>query len=155
MRILVMSDSHGDRRNAALAIEQQPDAKYVFHLGDGAGDIDDLIPFYSDRKFVRVKGNCDFSSDLPVREIVSVGGKRIYVTHGYSERVKFGLDVLYYSAREQEAVIALFGHTHEPHIDYYDGIHIFNPGSLRDGNYGIIDITPKGIICIHNKVRYI
>lgn len=153
MRILVMSDTHGSRHNAALAIEQQPDAKYIFHLGDGASDIDDLIAFYSDRTFVRVQGNCDFSSYLPYREIVFVGGKKIYATHGYIERVKFGLDMLYYSAREQEAEIALFGHTHEQYIDYYDGMHIFNPGSLREGKYGVVDITPKGIICVGMQVR--
>ncbi len=153
MRILVMSDTHGDRYSPSLAIEQQPDAKYIIHLGDGASDIDDLVAFYSDRKFIRVKGNCDFSSDLPAYRIESIGGKRIYITHGYMERVKFGPEVLYYTAREKEAQIALFGHTHEPYIDYYDGIHIFNPGSLRDGKYGVIDITPKGIMCFGVEVR--
>lgn len=154
MRVLVMSDSHGDRFGASLAIEQQPEAKYVFHLGDGEHDIDDLIDFYSDRTFVRVKGNCDFYSDLNTYETVSVGGKKIYLTHGYVERVKYDLSLLISSAREHGADIALFGHTHTPYIDYIDGLHVFNPGSLREGSYGVIDITRKGIICIHNKVRY-
>ncbi|MDD6021586.1 MAG: YfcE family phosphodiesterase [Acutalibacteraceae bacterium] len=154
MRILVMSDSHGDRFSASLAIEQQPEAKYVFHLGDGADDIEDLIPFYPDRTFVRVRGNCDFSSQLSASETVSVGGKKIYLTHGYAERVKYGLSLLVCAAREHDAEIAVFGHTHTPQTDYCDGLYLFNPGSLRDGNYGVIDITAKGIICVENKVRY-
>lgn len=154
MRVLVMSDSHGDRFNAALAIEQQPEAKYVFHLGDGENDIKDLIDFYKDRTFVRVKGNCDFYSDLNTYEVVSVGGKKIYLTHGYVERVKYDLSLLCIAAREHGADIALYGHTHTPFIDYVDGLHVFNPGSIREGSYGVVDITSKGIICILNKVRY-
>lgn len=154
MRLLVMSDSHGDRHSAALAIEQQPTAAYVIHLGDGADDIESLIPFYPDKTFVCVKGNCDFSSRLNAYEIISVGGKKVYVTHGYAERVKYGPEMLCFSAREHDASLALFGHTHTPFIDYNDGLHLFNPGSIRDGNYGVVDITSKGIICIANKVRY-
>ena len=52
------------------------------------------------------------------------------------------------------AQAALYGHTHNPHHDYYDEMHIFNPGSIREGRYGVIDIEENGIMCMHNQVRY-
>ena len=154
MRILVLSDSHGSKFNTLLALEQQPEAKYVFHLGDGEHDLSDIKDRYANKIFVQVKGNCDFYSSLPENETLTVGGKKIFLTHGYKEQVKFGYTTLYYKAKELSADIALFGHTHTPFSDYYDGMYIFNPGSLHDGRYGIIDITDAGIVCIHNKVRY-
>ncbi len=112
MRVLVMSDSHGDVFNASLAVEQQPQAKYVFHLGDGEHDIDNLIAVYKRKEFIRVRGNCDFLSDLNADVLVEIEGKRIFATHGYAQYVKQGLTSLYFAAREKNADIALFGHTH-------------------------------------------
>lgn len=154
MRILVLSDSHGSEFNTRLALEQQPEAKYVFHLGDGERDLARVKDSYPNKIFVQVKGNCDFYSRLPENEILTVENKKIFLTHGYLEQVKFTYTTLYYKAKELPADIALFGHTHVPFLDYDDGMYIFNPGSLRDGLYGIIDITDAGIVCIHNKVRY-
>ena len=42
MRILVISDSHGNTRNIERAVESQPEANIIIHLGDGADDIVDL-----------------------------------------------------------------------------------------------------------------
>ncbi len=155
MRVLVMSDSHGDVFNASLAVEQQPQAKYVFHLGDGEHDIDNLIAVYKRKEFIRVRGNCDFLSDLNADVLVEIEGKRIFATHGYAQYVKQGLTSLYFAAREKNADIALFGHTHSPMTDIYNGLTVFNPGSIRDGNYGVLEITSEGISCFHEKVRYV
>ena len=43
MRILVISDSHGNTRNIERAVESQPEANIIIHLGDGADDIVDLF----------------------------------------------------------------------------------------------------------------
>ncbi len=43
--------------------------------------------------------------------------------------------------------ILLFGHTHVPYTAYDDGMYIMNPGSIGyTGTYGIVDITPSGIM---------
>ena len=64
-----------------------------------------------------------------------------------------GLYRLVCAARERQADILLFGHTHQPLIDYDDGLHILNPGSLHGsgGTYGTVDITPAGVVL--NTVR--
>jgi hypothetical protein len=52
----------------------------------------------------------------------------------------------------EKADIVLFGHTHMPESIYKDGIYYFNPGSLKEGCYGVVDITDNGIICINKKL---
>ena len=43
----------------------------------------------------------------------------------------------------------LFGHTHNQYTEYLDGLYIMNPGSVgMNGDYGVIDITPKGDIML-------
>ena len=95
-----------------------------------------------------MRGNCDFSSKLPPVEVKEIGGKKIFVTHGHLYNAKYTIMDLIYAAREQGADILLFGHTHMPMTDYYEGLHIMNPGSCCGyfASYGVIDITPKGDI---------
>lgn len=146
MRVLVVSDVHGDFRRLCEAIEQQPTAKTVIFLGDGLRQAEDAADRYPDRVFYMVPGNCDFGSDaIPVRQ-ETVGGKRFYFTHGHRHDVKYTLYRLELAAREAEADIALFGHTHQPYEEYVDGLYLFNPGSLgRGGTYGYVDIEGGGI----------
>lgn len=152
MRILVLSDSHGSTGNILEAIEKHSDAEVVVFLGDGESDFDNAEYFLRDKRVIGVAGNCDFRSDKPFCEITTVGGKRIYCTHGHEERVKWGLGELISRARAEKADIVLYGHTHTPVNTYDDGLYIFNPGSLRDGSYGVIDITPSGVMPIHMKL---
>lgn len=156
MRILVVSDSHGNKWNMFDAVEQEPSAQYIYFLGDGYREFEELTYIYGDKiACIGVNGNCDFGCDLPGRDIRTIEGCKIYATHGYAEGVKHGLYDLEYEARRENCTLVLFGHTHEKLNTYRDGIYIFNPGSLRDGFYGVVDITEKGVICINkNLVSY-
>ncbi|MBQ6697639.1 MAG: metallophosphoesterase [Oscillospiraceae bacterium] len=151
MRILVVSDSHGDTYKLKKAIEDQPDISMMIHLGDGERDIDKVSHMLS-VPYAAVCGKCDIYSQLPDCELLTVGGKRIYCTHGHKEKVKYGDSMLRNIAKSRNADIALYGHTHVPVNVYDDGLYVFNPGSLREGSFGIIDILPSGIICIHRKM---
>ena len=146
MRVLVVSDVHGDFRGLCEAIEQQPTAWVVIFLGDGLRQAEDVAELYPDREFYMVPGNCDFGSDaIPIRQ-ETFGGKRFYFTHGHRHDVKYTLYRLDMAAREAGADIALFGHTHNPYEEYADGLYLFNPGSLRYGRtYGYVDIVGGGI----------
>lgn len=151
MRILVVSDSHGSPMNLRKAIEQQPTAELLFYLGDGEHDLE-----YANVQLptVKVKGNCDWGSELPAFSVDKVEGKVIYSTHGYVEFVKYGLTGLISAARERNAHIALYGHTHNPVTEYIDGVWYVNPGSIREGRYAVVDITKVGIMPILMKIRY-
>lgn len=152
MRILVISDSHGDPYAVKQALDEQPTAKILFYLGDGEHDLS-LIEGRQNIYIHKVKGNCDYASTLPSYVVDEVDGVRIYATHGYVERVKYGKTLLRQYAADNKATIALYGHTHVADTTYDDGIWLVNPGSIRMGEYAVIDITPKGIMPILLKLK--
>ena len=157
MRILVVSDTHGDVYALEQAILAQPNARTVIHLGDGAREAEAMEARFPDHTFFCVRGNGDFSgggSLLYTRE-ETLGGKQIFFTHGHLYDAKMGLYRLVCAARERQADILLFGHTHQPLTDYDDGVYILNPGSLHGGGgtYGTVDITPAGIVLNIVRIR--
>lgn len=147
MRILVVSDTHGNTKALCRAIEEQPTARTVIFLGDGLRDAEDAQTRYPDRTIYTVPGNCDFAVlDPKVRE-ETLGGKRFFFTHGHIYDVKYGLYRLDLAARQYNADVALFGHTHQPYQEYADGLYLFNPGSLGyGGTYGYVDIVGGGVV---------
>lgn len=154
MRILVVSDTHNDVFGLRCAMEAQPAARMIVHLGDGERDMDALAGIFGEKKIVQVRGNGDFNTLTPYNCIEMAEGKRIYCTHGQREKVKYGTGELKSIARQEKADIALYGHTHTPETDYEDGLYLFNPGSIRDGNYGVVDITGAGIVCIQMQLSF-
>lgn len=152
MRILVLSDSHGSFHNLRDVLKMHTSAEVVIFLGDGEDDFRYAKSETENRHVIMVKGNCDYYSSLDENITQTIEGKRFFITHGYVENVKFGEDRLIYKGQSLGADIILYGHTHIPVNHVVDSIQIFNPGSLRDGNYGFIDITPKGTICVNAKL---
>ena len=153
MRILVISDSHRKGSTVDKIIESQKEAKHIFFLGDVVGDIEDFCYLYTDRTFHIVSGNCDFASNYPYADMAKIGNINIFYTHGHTLGVKGGTSRLSEHARQRNCQIALYGHTHIPHISYSNGLYVVNPGSCamsRQGanSYAVIDITDKGIMPI-------
>lgn len=151
MRILVVSDTHRDAYALQKAVDAQPNAQVIIHLGDGADEAEDLTWMYPKKQLLVVRGNCDFSSNAPIQGLVTLEGKRIFYTHGHIYQVKFGEGALLSEGLRQEADIILYGHTHHAVTTFINGVYLMNPGSLGhpDGcgpSYGIIDITPSGIM---------
>ena len=131
MRILVISDSHGNTRNIEHAVENQPEANIIIHLGDGVDDIVDLEFVYRDKQFYQVAGNCDWGSSLPLEGELKVADKTIFFVHGHEYKVKTSLQHIKLEARKRNADIVLFGHTHLPITEYDDELYLLNPGSLQ------------------------
>ena len=149
-RILVVSDTHGDEQALRQALEEQPTARMIFHLGDGAREAEAVAAGYPDRTFFLVRGSGDWGQAglLPEAGLEIVAGHRIFYTHGHRYNVKMGLYRAVCAARERKADVLLFGHTHQPLTDYDDGLTILNPGSLAYGRstYGLLDVTDTGIV---------
>ena len=51
MRILVVSDTHGDEGALQRAVQAQPFARTVIHLGDGAREAEAVAARFPDRMF--------------------------------------------------------------------------------------------------------
>lgn len=145
-RILVVSDSHGAVDKLDLILNSQPQANIVFHLGDGARDLELIMHKYPNKYFHRVSGNGDIYSDLPEEIVDEIEGKRFYACHGHTQLVKYGIGTLVETAKKEKVSVALYGHTHVQDTTYRDGILFFNPGSVRRGEFGAIDVAENGIL---------
>lgn len=156
MRVIVIADTHGSFRRMKEVFLKNEDSDVFIFLGDGESDLERIKTSYPDKTILSVKGNCDYISNAPLNGVYEVDDIKIFYTHGHTWGVKYGVDRVFYKAKEIGAQVALFAHTHSRFYDYCDGVHILNPGSAalpRDGkgpSYAYIDITAKGdIFCSH------
>lgn len=152
MRIIVLSDSHKHIANLVEAISNEPTAEIVYFLGDGTYEMDEVREIFKEKMFIIVRGNCDFIDTVPLCDIRSVDTCKIYASHGAVENVKLSFVGIKNEAIKNSCNIALFGHTHQKYYNYEDGLHLFNPGSIKEGSYGVIDIMENGIMCFHKNL---
>ncbi|MBO5245840.1 MAG: metallophosphoesterase [Eubacterium sp.] len=148
-RILLISDTHGMHANLKKVAEQEKPYDCVLHMGDTEG-WDPIIEEIVGAPIEYVAGNCDWASALPSEKTVSIGGVRIFMTHGHEYYVTAGLDALCDRVKACDCQVALFGHTHQPFNGWHGGILVANPGSVsrprQDGNvpsYAIMTISEK------------
>lgn len=152
MKLLVLSDSHGDTAYLERVIDAHKDAHAILFLGDGEKDFSKLNVEIKPPLYI-VSGNCDFGSFEPSVRMLNLGGKSIMMTHGHEYKVKYSPEHLIKSAKKKGVDIVLYGHTHTPDTRYGD-IKVMNPGSISrfggsKGTFGIIDITENGQIFLN------
>lgn len=147
MKILVLSDTHGDTCKAEKAIRANKEVDLIIHLGDYYRDAQKLSNLFPGIPIEYIYGNCDFiTENVPAEKVIEVCGKRIFITHGHRYSVKWDYERLISKAEEQNADILLFGHTHIPEIIINGRFYLLNPGSTseprNDSNesYAIIEI---------------
>ena len=151
MRLLIMSDTHGDDQavEQVLDIAGKPDR--VFHLGDvlGGRSFYALLKGEGEQRaplgqvlaelpgFTAVKGNCDFVDDgtedgLDLSQLVRVerfDGLTFLLHHGH----RYGFHELKKKAKELRADVVCYGHSHRKEL--FKGGSSFDPVHLlpRDG----------------------
>ncbi|MGN1318836.1 MAG: metallophosphoesterase family protein [Lachnospirales bacterium] len=151
MKILVISDTHRVLNKVYNVIDCIKDnISAVIHCGDVCEDVDILKHRYKDLPIYNVKGNCDYGCSVPSEEVVTLGGKKIFITHGHLYSVNYDISRLCYKGAELGVDVCVFGHTHIPVIEYYNGITILNPGSLTSPRGG--SKPSYGILTIENGV---
>ena len=126
--IIVISDTHGRLPNSETLWEAFDGADYVFHLGDGAREIDALKEAYPD-KLIYVFGNADGRNDNQ-EQIVEIEGVKFFLTHGHNYKVKSSDMEIHLRGLELGAHCCLHGHVHTPSITDYADMKIIDPGSL-------------------------
>ena len=132
MKILLVSDSHGDYSSLDRLYKMYPEMDLYLHAGDSEQDEFSIKPFIS------VRGNCDHYYDFPNYLVIPSPYGNIYVQH-----LPFVSSAL---AHEHNAKIVIHGHTHTRKNETKNGILYVNPGALSyardkyDGSYAILTI---------------
>jgi hypothetical protein len=142
MKLLVLSDSHGNVDNMVQAVEREAPQE-ILHLGDCWRDGERLHDLFPDIPFAQVPGNCDFRSTEPAEQLLFIQDKRVLICHGHTYGVKQSLLSAGYAAEEQNLDLFLFGHTHKPLVDMRGKTMFLNPGSIGDyrrPTYGVVTI---------------
>ena len=132
-KIVIMSDNHGDMNILTDIKVLEDDADYYIHCGDSESySLQDLDGF------VAVKGNNDWSLDLPQTARLDIEGRHLLITHGQFLK-KYNGDVV------------ISGHTHMPLAKEENGLWLINPGSTswpRGGSkrsYAVVMIDDKNV----------
>ena len=129
MLIAVISDSHGNRNSISKIKKKISHAEVLIFLGDGENDLNEITEEFHGEVYA-VRGNCDFNGKYPEEMIIEVKGKKIFMCHGHKYGVKYGYNSIYYRGKELNVDIVVFGHSHIPMIEEYDGLILMNPGSI-------------------------
>ena len=147
MKVLVISDTHGDISSLNEIISRHKDIDYFIHSGDTYADALLISQMY-DIPFKGVRGNSDTEFNGQDDYFIFLEDVGIFVTHGHRYNVKSSINNIYYKGLEMKANIVIFGHTHLPYNYDIDGLLIINPGSVsrpRSGNRG-----SYGVLVINN-----
>ena len=117
MRILVISDTHGEMGKVYEVYRSLKDIDMIVHLGDLKSDANDLEEKLG-IEVAGVKGNMDGARTKEDSSmIINTEAGKILLTHGHADGVNYNLTQLYYRALEEGCVAAFFGHTHIPYLE--------------------------------------
>ncbi|MGE5580589.1 MAG: metallophosphoesterase [Bacillota bacterium] len=149
MIIGVISDTHGDLRHVEECLDLMQGAELLLHAGDFYEDAQ-RIGLGAGLKVVAVTGNCDHMVKGPSEEMLAVGSKRIYLTHGHLYRVKHDLALLVQRSKALGVDVTVFGHTHFPTIFRREGMLFVNPGSpysprRSEASCAVLDVSRSGV----------
>ncbi len=143
--IIVISDTHGRLPDNEILWEAFDNCNYIFHLGDGAREIDKLKATYPN-KLRYVYGNADGRNDIQ-ECVVEIEGVKFFLTHGHNYKVKSSDLDLHMKGLQIGADCCLHGHAHSPSINDYADLKIIDPGSLTYAKtYCYMSVVDKKIL---------
>ena len=134
MLLAVFSDSHGNHRHMADAVEAyRPDC--VIFLGDGVRDAERVRQRFPETRFIILRGNCDHDFSYEGTALRKLEGVGIFAAHGHEHGVKYGMDKFCTSVWCSGSALGFYGHTHRPLWQEIRGMQIVNPGSIGSAQH--------------------
>lgn len=150
MKILIISDTHGNHDNLEIVLEQEKPLDLLIHLGD-AQRKEDYIEAMAECPMEIVAGNNDFYSNLPMEMELKIGKYKAFLTHGHYYYVNAGIERIKKEGMGRNADIVMFGHTHKHVVEKDGAMIILNPGSIsyprqegRRASYIIMELDENG-----------
>lgn len=128
-KIIVISDTHGNRQAIDCFDGIFAESDLIIHLGDTSADGNYIRGKHPDKTEV-LNGNCEIFSVGENEKILDIEGVKIFACHGHLYSVKTTLSKLAKRAKELDCQIALYGHTHDARESEIDGVTLLNPGTL-------------------------
>ncbi len=146
MKYLIVSDTHGNINYLRRIIEKEKDIKDIIFLGDGVNDILVIKAEMPHLNITYVAGNVDENKSIKTTDLLHIKNHKVFVCHGDGYYVKMSLLPLRKECITKGYDIALYGHTHSQYYEYYNGLYMFCPGSVKPSDnpfscYGIIDFS--------------
>jgi putative phosphoesterase len=148
VRIVLVSDHHGDRKSLQFIRETYADYDYLIHLGDSDLTVEEMDGFLC------VCGNHDlqYHGKVPDYRILEIGAHRIYLCHGHKDFLSYyHYKPMVMHAKAHGCDTVFFGHVHTYDDEVIDGVRLLNPGSIRhnrDGSrasYMLVEISEEEI----------
>lgn len=142
MQILVMSDTHGDSDVIEKVRGFYPKVDTFIHCGDSE------LPFSHKALdgMKKVRGNCDIDQAFPDEAVFDIEDVTVFLTHGHLYNVKTSILSLSYRAKEVDAQIVCFGHSHILAAEMIEDVLFLNPGSLlkprgrKEKSFALVEI---------------
>lgn len=137
MRILLISDSHGNNEAVDELIVKWPDVDLYLHAGDSESHPSSIYPFRV------VRGNCDYSFDMQEELLIPTEFGNILVRHKKEVTQK--------RLEKDNIKVFIYGHTHVPECVKRKGVAFINPGSLAyprseyGQTYMILELSKENI----------
>jgi hypothetical protein len=144
MAIGVISDTHGLLRPEAL--EALRGSELILHAGDlgSAAVLRELVRL---APVVAVRGNVDleaWAKRLRAEEVADFQKKVFYVLHRIAD-----LDL---KPKAAGFAAVIYGHSHQPAIEWKDGVLFFNPGSAGPRRFSL-PVTVGRIEIVDGELR--
>jgi uncharacterized protein len=148
MRILLISDTHGNQTALLKTYSTVGNVDAIIHLGDGEAD-GALLSAIENRPVIQIAGNCDLGSTAPRELICEWKNLRLLLCHGDHYGVKSGFSRLIERGHKTGVAAVLYGHTHLARIDQHDSLWLINPGTMNHEtsfrSFALLEITEKGL----------
>jgi putative phosphoesterase len=156
MKALIVSDSHGlTAELEQLKQRYKGETDIMIHCGDS-----ELSARHAELDgYEVVRGNCDFERAFPNEMVQEVEGIRIFFTHGHLYNIKMTMQNILYKAKELEAHIACFGHSHIMGAEVVDGVLLINPGSIllprsrMEKTYALLEIEGSNAVVTFHELN--
>ena len=142
MKIGVLSDTHISSPAESLPQEmlarfRKEKVEMILHAGDMIHKhvLDTLAQI---AQVKGVAGNMDgpgVRAKLPKKSVEAVGGVRIGMIHGSGPPTRLG-ERLLPTFEGDEIDVLVYGHSHQPKNEEYQGVLLFNPGAAHAGRGG-------------------
>ena len=157
IRIGIIADTHGLFDPAVIRYFRGVDR--IVHAGD-IGSLSVIRELQAIAPVTAVSGNIDGygRSGYPSEQVMEVAGRRIAIRHLLYEGGKLAKEGRAFLERV-EPDICIFGHTHQPRIQWFGKTLLFNPGSAGPRRFklprgvGLLSVGAKSIRCRLVRLR--